>query len=151
MNKTNLITLILLLLIAVASIHARTSHLKRAANVTTAPEAIRFNIFDPATIQAADGEVCLIPVTQVARRIKKINVTLDADPGTEMDWDLKYADAFIGLANSVVVAVMDTTNGTASITSFTTATIPAAKCLYASFGAGPDAAATQACVMFYWE
>ena len=151
MSKINVIILTLLLLFTAAVIHAGSSHSSRSANIITEPEMLRFNMGDPATAQGNDGEWCIIPLTQVARRVKKIDITLDADPGTEIDANLKYADTFVGLANSAVVAAIDTTNGTAAITTFTTATVPASKTLYISFDAGPDAATTQMAGMIYWE
>lgn len=49
-------------------------------------------------------------------KIARWNVSFDADPATEADLDLKRADAFIGVANSAVMDVLDTTNGAASET-----------------------------------
>jgi len=42
--------------------------------------------------------------------------SFEADPTTEVDLDLKRADAFIGVANSAVVDVVDTTAGVSSET-----------------------------------
>jgi len=41
-------------------------------------------------------------------------VSFEADPTTEVDLDLKRADAFIGVANSAVMDVLDTTAGVSS-------------------------------------
>lgn len=41
-------------------------------------------------------------------------VSFEADPTTEVDLDLKRADAFIGVANSAVMDVLDTTAGASS-------------------------------------
>lgn len=46
--------------------------------------------------------------------IDKWSVSFEADPTTEADLDLKYADAFIGVANSAVIDTLDTTNGASS-------------------------------------
>lgn len=73
--------------------------------------------------------------------ITSIKVWCDANPTTELDLDLKWADNLIGLANAAVVDVCDTLDGYRTITSgFDDATVAAGKCLYWSFGAAPDAA-----------
>ena len=41
-------------------------------------------------------------------------LSFEADPTTEVDLDLKRADAFIGVANSAVMDVLDTTSGVSS-------------------------------------
>ena len=46
--------------------------------------------------------------------ITEWKLSFEADPTTEADIDLKYADAFIGVANAAVVDVCDTTNGASS-------------------------------------
>ena len=43
--------------------------------------------------------------------IDEWKVSFEADPTTEADLDLKYADAFIGVANAAVIDVLDTTTG----------------------------------------
>ena len=59
--------------------------------------------------------------------------------------DLKWADAFIGLANAAVIDEMNTTNGTTSISAgFDDATVASGKCIYVEFQADPDSAITQA-------
>ncbi len=113
--------------------------------------AYRFNMPDPDTFQSADTEWCIDVRTSAAMTISRIDITMDADPTTEMDWDLKFADAFIGLANATLIVAMDTTNGAAAITSFTDATVPANKCIYVSFGAAPDTSATQVQATIYWD
>lgn len=49
-----------------------------------------------------------------AMRIVKWKLSFEADPTTEAAVDLKRADAFIGVANSAVMDVLDTTNGVSS-------------------------------------
>lgn len=113
--------------------------------------AYRFNMSNPSVLQTSDNEWSIDVRTSAAITITRIDITMDADPTTEMDWDLKFADAFIGLANATLIVAMDTTNGAAAITSFTDATVPANKCIYISFGAAPDASATQVQVTVYWD
>jgi hypothetical protein len=70
--------------------------------------------------------------------ITRWNLSFDADPATEVDLDFKRADAFIGVANSAVVDVLDTTNGASSETTAGNinagATIANGKVLYLEFG-----------------
>lgn len=88
--------------------------------------------------------LCIWASTDAAITITKIQITCEADPTTELDIDLKWADAFIGLANAAVIDVCDTINGVVLITAgFDDATVASGKCLYWSFGAAPDAAITQ--------
>jgi len=68
----------------------------------------------------------------------KWTVSFEADPTTEADLDLKYADAFIGVANSAVMDVLDTTNGTSSETTAANinggAAVADTKVIYLEFG-----------------
>lgn len=104
-----------------------------------------FNVWNPNAVQADDSEVCLWPVTQAAITISKITVTLDAATN-EVAGDLKYADAFIGLANPVVINTFDTTSGVRVDDSITSGAVPSGKCIYLSFDSAPAAAITQMCV-----
>jgi hypothetical protein len=46
--------------------------------------------------------------------ITEWKVSFDADPTDELEFDLKRADAFLGVANAAVIDVCDTTNGVSS-------------------------------------
>lgn len=74
--------------------------------------------FDPATVCAgAVDRLFLFTVGNWAPKgitITGWRVSFEADPTTEIDCDLKRADAFIGVANSSVMDVIDTTTGAAS-------------------------------------
>lgn len=98
-------------------------------------------IANPNSLWSADS--LLIPIdprTEAAITVTRIEVTCDADPGTELDFDLMWADAYIGNANRAVVDEMNTASGAVSITSgFDDATIAANKCVYIRFNAEPDA------------
>ncbi len=109
------------------------------------------NMADPPTLQGNDSQWSLDPNTLAAMTITKVEITLDADPTTELDLDLKFADAFIGLANATLIGVIDTTAGTSNITSFSDATVPAGKCVYLEFGGAPDAATIQANIKIIWD
>jgi hypothetical protein len=103
-----------------------------------------FTVPDPNGLYGTDTQICIVLSTLEAWTITRIRITCDADPTTELDMDLKYADAFIGLANATVIDVIDTTSGTTDISSgFDNADIPLGKCLYIEFGAEPDSDITQ--------
>lgn len=106
---------------------------------------LRFNIFNPFAVQADDSEVCIWPVVDADLTISKITLTLNAS-GNEVLGDIKYADAFIGLANPVVINDFDTTSGVRVDTSITVGAVPAGKCIYVSFDSQPNVAITQMCV-----
>lgn len=74
--------------------------------------------FDPdAVCDGAVDRLFLMTVGDQAPEglvIVEWKVSFEADPTTEADLDLKYADAFIGVANSAVIDVLDTTAGVSS-------------------------------------
>ena len=84
-------------------------------------------------------------MTDAALTISKITVTLDAS-GNEVAGDLKYADAFISLANPVVINDFDTTSGVRVDDSITNGSVPSGKCIYISFDSAPSANITQMCM-----
>jgi len=107
----------------------------------------RVNLWNPNALYDVDTQICLCPALPAAITITKIDVTCDADPATEIVLDLKWADAFIGLANAAVIDELDTTNGVASIAAgFDDADIASGKCIYLEWQADPAAAITQVCV-----
>jgi hypothetical protein len=71
--------------------------------------------FDPdAVCDGAVDRLFLMTVGDDAPEgiiIDEWKVSFEADPTTEADLDLKYADAFIGVANAAVIDVLDTTTG----------------------------------------
>lgn len=111
-------------------------------NITGEIKHLRFTLVDPNGVQAKDNEVCIWLVTDAAITISKITVALDA-AGNDIAGDLKYADAFIGLANPVVINDFDTTSGVRVDTSISIGAVPSGKCIYISFDASPNAAITQ--------
>lgn len=74
--------------------------------------------FDPDAV--CDGAVDRLFLTWILDEapegiiIDEWKISFEADPTTELDADLVYADAMIGVANPVVVDALDTTNGTAT-------------------------------------
>lgn len=65
-------------------------------------------------------------------------LSFEADPTTEVDLDLKRADAWIGVANSAVMDVLDTTNGASSESTAANinggAAVAEGKVIYLEFG-----------------
>jgi hypothetical protein len=102
-------------------------------------------IYNPNGLWSADSMLVLVDTRSAAAiTVTRIDVTCDADPDTELDFDLMWADAFIGNANRVVIDEMNTTNGTTAIASgFDDATVAANKCIYIRFNAEPDADIVQ--------
>ena len=109
-------------------------------------------VIDPHTLYATDHEICIWQDTDAAITVTSIKITCDTDPATELDIDLKWADAFIGLANAAVIDICDTTVGTTDISAdFDDATVASSKCIYWSFGAEPIAAITQFNFDITWD
>lgn len=100
-----------------------------------------FTVYDPNSFWVADSLLIGIdPRTSAAITVTRIDISCDADPTTELDFDLMWADARIGNANRAVIDEMNTTAGVTTITSgFDDATVAANKCIYIRFNAEPDA------------
>lgn len=108
-------------------------------------------IFDPNAAFDIDADICLVVETDVAITIETIKVTCDANPTAQLDWDLYFADAFIGMANQTLVRAMDTTAGVLDTSSgFNDATVPAGKAIYAKFATQPEAAMTQVSIQIVY-
>lgn len=73
--------------------------------------------------------------------IDEWKLSCDADPVDELDADLKYADAYIGLANATVIDALDTTSGVSSEDTDSNinggSAIPNGKVMYLQFNADP--------------
>lgn len=111
-----------------------------------------FNAWNPNALYDTDTQICIEPNLPANITITEVTITLDADPATELDWDLKWADAFIGLGNAALIVAIDTTSGTTDIASgFDDATVVAGKCLYIEFAADPDSNIKQAMVKIKYD
>ncbi len=102
----------------------------------------RFTQADPTALLALDAEWVFDPNTEAAVTIQRAYGSLDADPTTELDADLYFADAGVGYANETLINTFNTTDGVVYITSFTDGTVPANKKVYLKLVA-VDAATTQ--------
>jgi hypothetical protein len=110
--------------------------------ITGLRKIVSFNLVNPSGLYAVDTQWCLIVKTDVAYVITSIEGTCDANPTTEINANLYYADTFVGLANPVLLSALDTTNGAYS-SGVIAVTLPASKCMYLLFDAAPDTATTQ--------
>jgi hypothetical protein len=108
--------------------------------ITTTPRHLRFTVMSPVAVYGTSTTVCVVPKLEQAITVTNIEVTCDADPATEPTGDLKWADAFIGLANATVINDFDTAAGVRSDNTITSAAVAAGKALYISFDTTPDAA-----------
>jgi len=109
------------------------------------------NMFNPNAVYAADSVVCICPETEAALTITKITVSCNYDPDTEPDLDLMYANTFIGQVGEVAIQALDTPDGDTTITSITSASVPAGKAVYIKWGAEPTSAITQLIVSITWD
>lgn len=98
---------------------------------------LRLVLVDPNTL--TDTTLCLDPAISGAITVTQLDVTCDLDPATEITGDLKWADAFIGLANATVINDFDTTDGVRTDSSITAGAVAAGKCLYIQFSEQPAA------------
>jgi hypothetical protein len=105
---------------------------------------------DPGSWYDSDAEIFLFTVKDDAPEgitIVEWTLSCNVDPDVEIAGDLKYADAFIGLANAAVIDVLDTTNGTSS--EDTNANINGGsavvngKVIYISFDSDPEGTCVQ--------
>lgn len=104
---------------------------------------LRVTLSNPADFYTnVDHEICLVPALDGAIHVSEVHVTCDADPSTEPTGDVKYADAFIGMANATVIQAWDTTSGKVDVTGLNVA-VASGKCVYISFDTTPDTGITQ--------
>jgi hypothetical protein len=101
-------------------------------------------IMSPGAAYDVDADILIEIATAQAITITKIEVTCDADPATELDWDLYWADDFISKTGATLIRAMDTAVGVLSTTSgFNDATVASGKAIYATFAADPGDVITQ--------
>lgn len=110
-----------------------------------------FNLPDPNGLYAKDTHYVIDPNIDAAITITDVTVTCDADPATEIAFDLKFADAFIGLAGATKICSVTTAAGVAHVTTFDDATVPANKCIYLEWTAAPISAITQTGMKIRWD
>lgn len=121
-----------------------------ASNIKSEPKHLKFTIIDPLATQTEDNEICLWPAVPAALTVTKIQVTLDA-AANEVAGDLKWADAFIGLAGATVINTFDTTAGVLVDATITAGAVASGKCIYISFDSAPNTAIKQMSVDITWD
>jgi len=108
-----------------------------------------FTILNPNSVYGVDTQV-FIMWAKSALTITKLQVELDTN-SQEVEGDLKYADDFQGLANSVVINDFDTTGGKRTDTSITSGSVAAGKAVYLEFDSEPDVDIKQMHVHIEWK
>ncbi len=121
------------------------ANLTTTINIVSEPKHMVFNIINPLATQTEDNEICLWPAVPAALTITKLEVTLNS-AANEVAGDLKWADAFIGLAGATVIETFDTTAGVRVDAAIATPTVASGKCIYIAFDSAPNTAITQMCV-----
>ena len=107
--------------------------------------------FDPGAWYDSDAELFLFTVSSKKYPngiiIDAWSVSCNLDPDVEIDADLRYADAWIGLANAADIDEIDTTNGASSEDTDANinggVAVAAGKVIYIGFDADPEGTATQ--------
>lgn len=88
-------------------------------------------------------------------KIVKWKLSFEADPTTELDIDLKTADAFIGVTNSAGLDILDTTNGFSSESTASSINggnpIATGKVIYLEFGTAYSETTHQCIFEMWWE
>lgn len=111
---------------------------------TWATDSYNFTITSPSnTYSICGASLCIVTETPYAITIDSISVSCNADPGTELDGDLKYADALIGFANPTTINDFNTTSGARKDSSMASGAVAANKCIFVVFHASPDTALKQ--------
>ena len=110
-----------------------------ASAASVATRHLRFTIVDPLSAQVKSSVICLVPKLDVAITITNLEVTLDAITN-EVVGDIKWADAFIGLAGATIINDFDTTSGVRSDSSITSGAVAVGKSIYLSFDTAPSSA-----------
>jgi hypothetical protein len=93
--------------------------------------------FNPISNYSVNAPVPLVLSTEAALHVIGIKVSCDSDPATEIDADIKYANAYIGLASPAVISAINTTAGVFDSGAIYVA-VASGKCIYLEFGASPD-------------
>lgn len=126
-----------------------------AENVSVSVILHKEKTLDPGSWYDSDEEVFLMTIGDEAPSgiiIDEWRCSCNVDPDVEIDADLMYADAWIGLANAVVIDEIDTTNGVSSEDTDANinggAAIPNGKIYYLQFDADPEGTCTQ--MIFEW-
>ena len=113
---------------------------------------------DPGAWYDTDTQVFLTEIGDEAPNgiiIDEWKCSCDVDPDVEINANLKYADAWIGLANSAVIDAIDTTNGASSEDTDANinggAVVANGKVIYIEFDADPEGTCVQMIFTMWWH
>jgi len=118
--------------------------------------------FDPAADYDQESTNRTTPLFTVLSKVYPNGIIIDywhisynVDPTTELNANLCYADAQIGLANEVVIDALDTTSGVASEDTDANinsgSAIPAGKFMYIKYDADPTDANVICTFQMVWH
>jgi len=111
------------------------------ANIKGEPKHWHISIINPNGAVTASTIIPICNLTDAALTITRITVSTSS-ASYEAAFDLKWADARIGLGNAAVLHILDTTSGV-SDTGAETLAVAAGKFVYLSFDSAPNALMTD--------
>lgn len=121
-----------------------------ANEVALSPILHKEKVLDPGSWYNSDTEIFIMTVGDNAPNgiiIDEWKCSCNVDPDTEIDADLRYADAWIGLANAADIDEIDTTNGVSSEDTDSNinggSAVSNGKVIYIGFDADPEGTCTQ--------
>jgi hypothetical protein len=107
-------------------------------------------VVDPGSWYDSDAEIFIMTVGDDALSgiiIDEWKLSCNLDPDVEIDADLRYADAWIGLANAADIDEIDTANGVSSEDTDSNinggSAVANGKVIYIGFDADPEGTCTQ--------
>jgi len=113
-----------------------------SARIEGEPQERGFTLGDPDDWYTnVDHEIVMPWKTKAALTITNVEVTTDADPATELDWDLYKATDTTAFTGETLIVALDTTAGVASISSGWNGTenqVASGRWIYVKFGGDPD-------------
>ena len=115
-------------------------------------------VCDPGSFYDSDAELFIMTVGDDAPNgiiIDEWKVSFNLNPDVELNADLRYADAFIGLANAADIDEIDTTDGVSSEDTDANinggTAIANGKVIYIGFDADPEGTGTQLIVELWFH
>ena len=114
----------------------------KTSSYVKSPSDIHITVPYPSSSYAMSTVLPLMGNVGSAFTVDSISVNLNADPTTEINANLKYADSCIGFANATVINDLDTTAGTRYDNSITSGAVASGKCVYIEWDAAPDSSTT---------
>jgi hypothetical protein len=107
-------------------------------------------VLNPNAAITASVIVPIWTLTDAAIVVTKVEVSTSS-ASYEVQFDVKWADARIGLGNATVINDGDTTSGVRVDTSMTAGSVASGKFLYLSFDSVPDVSMTDVTITITWH